>query len=197
MEPKNNSNNNNRSSRINYFPKSNKSSAQYQRERKAEYPDTTEGEERERQGNAGHDEYSRLTSKANKLKKRYQTQRGMEEAEFKKMFPEECKTESVEEGEFYRNNRAALLPEQHEKLVEPASERHMARLTMANERDRFLKNHPYHYLSAEQLEIHERRRDSAFDDSIKSRQDFENHYKFAGDSTSPERDKYGRRAPRQ
>lgn len=51
---------------------------------------------------------------------------------------------------------------------------------MAGSRDRFLDDHPYGYSDYDVRKRHELLRDRAYNDSLKARGDFVEHYRYAG-----------------
>jgi hypothetical protein len=196
--------NNQPASGIQHFLRSRKTPAQYARERNSVMADAPQGRALKEKGKEAHAEYEELTKQSSAASNAYTRDKDAEQRQFDNDFPlTEQDPEKLEMGNSHRTHRAALLPKQHARLVQPAADKATATLRyvntwcwgfaveryrvltflfykMANQRDRMLKENPYHYRNLHQVQAHEGLRDSAFNDANVARQQFDTHYDFAG-----------------
>ncbi|RAQ47382.1 hypothetical protein AFGD_008874 [Aspergillus flavus] len=168
----------------------------YAEARRSRYPNTYRETPPDERTKKDYENYSALSAESKAKNKEYLGLYKQEARRFDNYGRSDPQS-FAEEKSFYKEHRAGLFPEQHERLVEPSRQRHEAMMSMANARDRYLADHRYGYYDYGQRKTHEGHRDRAYNNTLTARIDFDEHYKYAGDPASSKRDKYGRRQPRE
>lgn len=98
----------------------------YDRERRLRYPDTYREDHPDERAERDYRDYSALTDKSNATNNAYVNLHTQEREKFNNYGRDNAHYD--EEKKYYRQNRAALFPDQHERLIEPSQQRHEASL---------------------------------------------------------------------